>query len=294
MGRFKTYKSTLGGILFLLLSGLFFQGCDQQGSGQKEPETTEQGERVRGAEEATPESTAETSKLKGDPLLYCRGDKIRVRKDPSQEGEVLEVLDRNEVLVYLMEESDHRDQITVNDFDFNSPWLKVSIPRRGFKEGWVYGAFNEDHGLIEWLVQENSLMELEEAGLNLNYFNLAKQLEVDQMLALPELNYHDAGPYTGYFYQKMDEAIDGPFYLVSSTANNRDDRIVINGQFTNGTLEQVTLKKYDKSKMIQIGLTIENGECKGRAYEEYKGEKRVVKYTDYECSLDASTVDFEF
>ena len=295
MGKKTTCISTLGGILLfgLLSFGLF--ACEGEKSNEGgEPNPPEKIEEP--GEEATSEPVdpgLDELPLESQPLLLCRGNNLRVRKEPSQDAEVLTMLKRNDVAIYLGEESDHRDQITINGHTFDSPWLKIDIPEYSDGPGWIYGAFGRDNGLIEWLVRENTLQKQAAEGRTVGFLNAETQKNIEGMFNLEGLNYQDAKSYSGYYFMNERDALDGPFYICSSTKDDRDSRIVINGEHQDGALSQVILNKYDPPMSFEIQLTIEDGKCTGRSFKNFKGSKRIVKYTDPQCSLDESTVEYD-
>ena len=295
MGKKTTRISTLGGILLFGLLSFGLISCESgesnDGGETKAPESVTDPEVEADAEPAE-DGTVELP-MEAQPLLLCRGNNLRVRKEPNQEAEVLTMLKRNDVAIYLGEESDHRDQITINGHTFDSPWLKIDIPEYSDGPGWIYGAFDRDNGLIEWLVRENTLQKQAAEGRNVGFLSSESQKNIESMFNLEGLNYRDASTYSGYYFMNEGDALDGPFYICASTKDNRDNRIVINGEHKDGALSQVILNKYDPPKSFEIQLTIEDGKCTGRSYKSFKGSKRIVKYTDPQCSLDESTVEYD-
>lgn len=295
MGRKLNIQSTLGGILLLCLLSFTLWGCSEKESG-KTPDDNPTETAPLTKDEAVVEAPSKTPEPEGSPLLICRGNKIRVRKEPNQKAEVLTMMDRNEVFISLGEESEKRERITINKFPFDSPWIKVQVPGKENLEGWVYGAFDRDNGLIEWLVRKNSIVQQEGEGRDLHGINKEAQAAIAGLFSLPDLTYRKAKLYSGYYYTRQvggKEEIDGPFFITSSTEDDRDSRILVEGTFSEGIHQRVILSKYDPPFSFNLELKFEMGECTGREYRKFKGSKRIIKYSDNECSLDDSTVSYD-
>ncbi len=295
MGRKRITRSTLSGILLLWLLSFTFQGCTpEKAESDTGQETTTAPSDKQEAEvtQDEPEVQAGVDSPRGTPLLISKGDKVRVRKEPNQKGEVLALLARNELFISLGEETESREKITINKFTFDSPWLKVRVPGQEDVEGWVYGAFDRDNGLVEWLVRESALMQQEEQGRELHSFNLEKQEKVASTLGFDGMTYQDTKGFSGYCY-RQNNVLDGPFYLVTATANDKVNRIVIEGSYTDGKIERAILSHYTPPVTSNLELKIEGGACTGREYRKFKGTKRILKYSDGECSFDESTLSYD-
>lgn len=293
MGRKRTIQSTLGGILLLGLLSITFLGCSPEKTESNPPtETGSAPDDKQEAEVEASESNPPASATQGTPLLISRGDKVRIRKEPNQEGEVLALMTRNELFISLGEETEEREKITINKFTFDSPWLKVRVPGQGDVEGWVYGAFDRDNGLIEWLVKENTLLKQEEQGRVLHAVNLERQNKIAEILELEGMDYSGTKGFSGYYYTSND-VLDGPFYIISATADDRENRIVVEGSYSEGSYERVILSKYTPPITTNLELKIEGGNCTGREYRKFKGAKRIMKYSDKECTLDEGTLSYD-
>lgn len=275
----------------LFLASSCTEGENQKG--ERGPKAEESGGPVPGKGEAIVE--APSTKEPTVSFLICRGENIRMRKTPDLKGEVLDKLSRETVLQYLGENAPESEEVVLNGHTFRSSWMKVKTLDSEV-EGWVYGAMDRKHGLVDWLQRDSQIDQQSKGGRSLSIWNQEPQSKIIEAFELTGLNINGAKTFSGYSYSHLvnnEKVPNGPFFLSSSIGKDREERVTIEGEYIGGKFSRLLLVCKTPPSQYQISFTIVDGVCTGRDYLEFKGTKRVVKYSDLSCSLDPTTVEYD-
>gem|GEM_PF-5247070 len=228
-------------------------------------------------------------------FLICRGENVRLRKTPDLKGEVVTQLSRETVLEHNGVSEVEAEEVVLNGHTFKSSWMKVKVIGSEI-EGWVYGAMDRDAGIVDWLQRDSQIDNQSKEGRSLRIWANEPRAAIERAFELEGLNYEEAVTFSGYSYTHLvnDEKVpNGPFFLASSIGNDRNARMLLEGEYVGGKFSRLMLTCTTPPGKFTITFRMENGVCAGREYLEYKGMKRTMQYSDLNCSLDASNLEYD-